>query len=128
MEKTREKKKRAIQRDKAEFRASKAEENRMQMVKIFPLLKHKDEFFIDEKFDSEYRKLKKEIETKKAAALAAAGGDRKKMDFDVRRDVYFPDVKEFVFDLKVEKTNARGEKIVQPEKTAEELAEIEFKN
>jgi len=90
----------------------KAEENRMQMVKIYPLLKHKDEFFIDEKFDSEYKKLKKEIESKRAAALAAAGGDKKKMDFDVRRDVYFPNVKEFVFDLVINKTNSKGEKIV----------------
>lgn len=98
------------------------------MVKIFPLLRHKDEFFIEDKFEEEYKKFKKVCDNKKADALQAAGGEKKKMDFDIKRDCYTPEVKQFVFDLVVNKTNSKGEQVIQPEKTVEELNEIEFKN
>lgn len=61
-------------------------------------------------------------------ALDAAGGDKRKMDFDVRRDCYVHDVKNFVFDLDVQKRTPKGELIVRLEKTADQLAEIEFQN
>jgi len=76
----------------------------------------------------EKKTLKKEIEEVKAAKLAEVDGNKKNLDFDVYRDVYFKDVKNFMFELDIKKRNQKGELIMQNEKSTEELAEIDFKN
>lgn len=75
------------------------------MVLIYPILPHRIEFFLESNFADEEKALRKEIEDKKAKALAAADGDKKKMDFDIVRDCYIKDVKNFVFDLDVKRRN-----------------------
>ena len=75
------------------------------MVLIYPLVPHRIEYFIKNNFDEEFKKLKKEIEDVKAAKLAEVGGDKKKLDFDLQRDIYFKDVKDFMFELDIKKRN-----------------------
>ena len=60
--------------------------------------------------------MKQDIDQKKLAALSKAGGDRKKMDFDLKRDCYKEGVHSFVFDLEVQR-NLKGEFIKVEEKT-----------
>jgi flagellar biosynthesis GTPase FlhF len=88
---------------------------------IFPLVSYKLDIFIDEHYENEEKLLKEEIETKKKEALDAAGGDAKKMDFDVVRDCYIPDVRKYSFDLDVVKKNQRGDTLPKVPKTDEEL-------
>ena len=96
------------------------------MVLIYPVIPHRIEFFIESNFEAEAKALRKEIEEKKAEALKAADGDKKKMDFDIVRDCYVKDVKNFVFDLDVKRRNQKGELLIPNDKTPEELAEIDF--
>ena len=56
-----------------------------------------------------------------------SGGDRRK--FDLFRDVYKEEVqKKAVFNLDIRETNTKGEVIEQQELSAEQHAEMEFKN
>lgn len=95
---------------------------------IYPLIPYKLDFFIEENYENEEKLLNNEIENKKKEALEAAGGDAKKMDFDLQRDCYLPDVKKFSFDLDTVKKNSKGEVIPRPEKTVEEIAAMEFRD
>ena len=81
------------------------------MVLIYPLVPHRIEYFIKNNYDEEFKKLKKEIEDVKAAKLAEVGGDKKKLDFDLQRDIYLKDIKDFMFELDIKKTNSKGEQI-----------------
>jgi hypothetical protein len=90
---------RAKERDRVEAKETRKEDN--MMILIYPLVPHRIEFYIDEHYEEEEQQLRKDIEAKRQLALEAAGGDKRKMDFDVRRDCYIPDVKNFVFDLEV---------------------------
>jgi hypothetical protein len=67
------------------------------------------EFFIEENYEIEEKALKDEIEAKKKEALDAAGGDAKKMDFDLVRDCYLPNVNKYTFELDTIKKNVKGE-------------------
>ena len=66
IEKEKEITKRALLREKLEKAALKKPENNMKMVLIYPLLSYKDEIFIENHYEEEERKFKKEIEEKKA--------------------------------------------------------------
>ena len=66
MKKANEKKRRALIREKIERQALKKEDNKMNMLLIYPLLSYKDDFFIQDHFDEEEKKFKKEIEAEKA--------------------------------------------------------------
>ena len=107
-----ERKKRAIIRERNEAAV------KSQYTLIYPLVTYEHEQFIEENFEFEERKLKLEIEKKKQEALDAVGGDKKKLDFDMKRDCFIPDVKEFVFDLEVMR-NIKGDLIDKEEKTPE---------
>jgi hypothetical protein len=50
------------------------------------------------------------------------------LDFDIHRDVYAKDVKNFMFELDIKRRNQKGELIIPNDKTLDELAEIELKN
>lgn len=89
----------AMRRDKAEAKITAEEDN--LMVLIYPLITHRIEFFMKSNFDEEEKKFKKEIDETKAAKLAEVGGDKKKLDFDVYRDVYLKDCKNFMFELDI---------------------------
>lgn len=62
VKKNQEKKRRAILREKNERAALTKEDNKMNLLLIYPLISYKDDFFIQEHFDEEERKFKKEIE------------------------------------------------------------------
>ena len=79
---------------------------------IHPLVNYKDEFFINDHYEEEEKAFKAEIELKKKEALDAVNGDKKRLDFDVVRDCYQENVKDYVFDLYIERKNARGELIL----------------
>ena len=115
-----------MRRDKAEGRITAEEDN--LMVLIYPIVPHRIEFFIKSNFEYEEKNLRKEIEDNKAAKLAEVGGDKKKLDFDVYRDVYAKDCKNYMFELDLQKRNQKGELIQQNEKTDVEKAEIDFRN
>ena len=115
-----------MRRDKAEAKITAEEDN--LMVLIYPLVPHRIEFFIKSNFEHEGSKLKKQIEDVKKQKLDEVGGDKKKLDFDVHRDVYLKDVKNFMFELDIKRRNQKGELIFPNDKTTEELAEIDFKN
>jgi hypothetical protein len=51
--------------------------------------------------------------------MEAAGGDKKKMEFNLQKDCYLENVKEFVYDLDIITRNSRGDIIEVPPKTAE---------
>ena len=53
---------------------------------------------------------------------------KKKIDFNVKRDCYQENVKQFDFDLDTVKRNTKGVIQKTVPKKAEELAETEFKN
>lgn len=53
--------------------------------------------------------MKDEIEAKKKEELEAVDGDAKKIDFNVERDCYIPDVQKFTFDLETVNRNSKGE-------------------
>ena len=59
---------------------------------IFPLIPYKLEFYIQDNYESEEKSMKDEIEAKRKEALEAVDGDAKKIDFNVERDCYLPDV------------------------------------
>lgn len=61
----------------------------------------------------------KEIEAKKDEALEKVGGDKKKVDFNLERDCYIPNVNEYVFDLDIITKKSNGDIIEVPPKTAE---------
>jgi hypothetical protein len=115
-----------MRRDKAEGKIAADEDN--LMVLIYPLVPHRIEYFIKSNFEVGEKTLNKEIEEMKAAKLAEVGGDKKKLDFDVNRDVYFKDVKNFMFELDIKRRNQKGELIIPNDKTPEEIADIDFKN
>ena len=98
------------------------------MVLIYPLVPHRVEFFIKSNFEHESSKLRKQIEDVKKQKLDEVGGDKKKLDFNGDRDVYVKDVKNFMFELDIKRRNQKGELIITNDKTAEEVAEIDFKN
>ena len=115
-----------MRRDKAEAKIAAEEDN--LMVLIYPLIPHRIEYFIKSNFELEEKQLKKEIEEMRAAKLAEVGGEKKKLDFDVYRDVYAKDVKNFMFELDIKRRNQKGELIMPNEKTHDEIAEIDLKN
>jgi hypothetical protein len=39
-------------------------------------------------------------------------------------EIYIPDVKKFTFDLDIKTRNSKGEEIIKPPKTEDELAEM----
>jgi len=115
-----------MRRDKAEAKITAEEDN--LMVLIYPLVPHRIEFFIKSNFEFEERAFKKHIEETKKAKLDEVGGDKKKLDFDLQRDIYEKDVKNFMFELDIKRRNQKGELIIPNDKSPEEIAEIEFKN
>jgi hypothetical protein len=58
-----------------------------------------------------------EIENAKKAALEKPGVDKKKIDQDVKKSIYIPNAKEYVFDLNVINRNSKGEIIEKQPKT-----------
>jgi len=99
-----------MKRDAAEAKITAEEDN--LMVLIYPLIPHRIEYFILSNFEEGEKTLKKEIEEVKAAKLAEVDGNKKNLDFDVYRDVYFKDVKNFMFELDIKKRNQKGELIM----------------
>jgi len=58
-----------------------------------------------------------EIENTKKAALEKPGVDKKKIDQEVKKSIYIPNAKEYVFDLNVINRNSKGEIIEKQPKT-----------
>ena len=58
-----------------------------------------------------------EIENAKKAALEKPGVDKKKIDQEVKKSIYIPNAKEYVFDLNVINRNSKGEIIEKQPKT-----------
>ena len=46
----------------------------------------------------------------------------------VRKEIYFENCPQYTFELDLKTRNSKGELIVKPEKTPEELAEIELRD
>jgi len=102
----------------------------LDMTLIYPLISYEAEFYIEDHWEAEEKKLKKEIEKKKAEALEKAFGIVKKMDFVVERDCYIPriEVRDYVFEVHTEYKNSEGNVIKKPAYTFEQLDDMEFKN
>ena len=64
--------KRMLERDKREA------EVQGDLILIYPLVTYKEQFYIEDQFPIEERRLKDEIESKKKEAQANAGDQRKK--------------------------------------------------
>ena len=58
-----------------------------------------------------------EIENAKKAALEKPGVEKKKIDQEVKKSIYIPNAKEYVFDLNVINRNSKGEIIEKQPKT-----------
>ena len=58
-----------------------------------------------------------ELENVKKAALEKPGVDKKKIDQEVKKSIYIPNAKEYVFDLNVINRNSKGEIIEKQPKT-----------
>ena len=81
---------------------------------------------MEELYHKHEKILRLEIEQKKKEALDAAGGDRRKMNFDIMRDVYKKEVqKKAIFNLNVDFGDQAE---LSQEVTPEMTQEIEFKN
>lgn len=100
-----------MEREKNEQRAN------TDLLLIYPLIPYKWQFYIEENFNEEEKMFKKEIEQKKQELLEAAGGDKKKMDFDIKRDCFEENCLDFVFDLEIVKRNKTGDILPKEKKT-----------
>lgn len=67
-------KKRFIRRENAEAKACN------DLVLIYPLIKHKLEFFLEENYNQEEKDLLKQIDEKKEEILQSVDGDKKKAE------------------------------------------------
>ena len=93
----------AIQREKNEARVCN------DLVLIYPKVSYENEFKLEELFQKHEKILRAEIEQKKKEALNKAEGDRRKMNFDLMRDVYKTEVqKKTVFNLNVKLAHIKG--------------------
>ena len=97
-------------------------------ILIYPLLNYKDEFWLKENFDQEDKQFKAEIDQKKKDALEQVDNDKKKLDFDQKRDCYIDNVQDFVFDMDTIQRDQKGDVVGNTPKSAEYLAEMEYKN
>lgn len=84
--------------------------------------------FIKEHFREEEKKLRNEVETKRQKARDEAAKDISKLNFDVRKECYVPECRDYLFELHTEHVNAKGEIIKKPHKSLDELNEIDFQN
>jgi hypothetical protein len=99
------------------------------LVLIYPMIPYKLDFYIEENYEAMKKKLEEEIKQKEKEALDAAGGDKKKVDFEkCRQDCFLPNIPKYTFDLDVQKKSPKGETIEPEAKTPEELAEMELRD
>jgi len=97
-------------------------------ILIYPLVDYKTELWIQDNYEQEEKLFQKEIEEKKKQALEKVNNEKKKLDFDPKRDVYEQNVPKYVFDLNIIERDLKGDIIEQPPKEQEYLDKMEFKN
>jgi hypothetical protein len=87
------------------------------------------DFFIEDNYEPTKLKLEEEIRQKEKEALDAAGGDKKKVDFEkCRQDCFLENVPKYTFELDLKQRNSKGELVQKEPKTPEEIAEMELRD
>ena len=71
------------------------------MLLIYPLISYKNEFFINENFEEEEKLFRIEIDQKRDNAIDAAGKEKKKINFDVKKECYIESVPNYMFELNI---------------------------
>lgn len=92
------------------------------MLLIYPLISYAREYWLKEHYDEEEKALLAEIEEAKQAEKERAAAEGRPMDFDVKRDVYKPDVLEYCFNLDVKPIKKDGALECAPKVPEEKLA------
>ena len=113
LEKEMERKKRMKAREENEESIRK----QTQYELIYPLISYEQEIFLEETYEFEEKMLKKQIENAKQLALELAGGNPKKMKFDIYEECYKKGVHDFVFELPCQYKDAQGNLIEKKPKT-----------
>ena len=121
--KEKEKKQRMLQRENEEAEVC------GDLVLIYPLIPYKLEFFIEDNYEATKQKLEEEIKQREKEALDAAGGDKRKVDFEkVKQECFIQNIPKYTFDLDLKQRNAKGEPLEKVSKTPEELSEMELRD
>ena len=116
---------RAIKREQDEAEKSN------ELILIYPLITYEKEFWLQDNYADELAEFKEEIEIKKHEALDRAGGNLKKLVFDMKKECFDENCPEYFFDLEICEKNKKGEitkKSLKNERHPDLQLEIDMKN